>query len=222
VSSERFRLRAVSLSQQRRLEEKERRREEIIDAAERVLAARGFDAAKMEDIAREARVSRALVYTYFKDKNELSFALCERSLKLLEERFEGALNAQRRGIDQVAAIGLAYLHFAEEFPARFQLLSRFEAHRPAELDASGTERAVLLAGQCVNRVTVRALEQGMRDGSVRKDLGDPMLTALTLWGFSHGLIQLAQTKELVFLQENIAVSRFIEHSIALALRAVAA
>lgn len=210
----------MNLSQQRRLEEKERRREAIIDAAEQVIAAQGFEAAKMEDIAREARVSRALVYTYFQDKNELGFAICERTLQLLRERFEAALASQRRGIDQVGALGLAYLKFAEEFPSRFTVLSRFETHR-AEQQASSTERAVVLAGQCVNQVTVRALENGMRDGSIRKDIEEPMLVALTLWGFSHGAIQLSMTKDLVFAQEGIPVQRFIQHSFAMALRALA-
>ncbi|HSW11747.1 MAG TPA: helix-turn-helix domain-containing protein, partial [Solimonas sp.] len=109
----------MSVSQQRRLEEKERRREEIIDAAERVIAAKGFEAAKMEEIGREARVSRALVYTYFKDKTELYFAICERALDLLRERFEAAIALEARGIDQVAAIGRAYIVFAQELPFLF-------------------------------------------------------------------------------------------------------
>lgn len=209
----------MSLSQERRLEEKERRREAIIDAAERVIAAQGFESAKMEDIARAARVSRALVYTYFQDKNELGYAICERTLQLLRERFEAALASQRRGIDQVGAIGLAYLAFARQFPSRFTVLSRFETHR-AEREATSTERAVILAGRAVHEVTVRALQNGMRDGSIRKDIEDPMLVSLTLWGFSHGAIQLSMTKDLVFAKEGIPVQRFIQHSFALALRAL--
>ena len=74
----------------RRLEEKERRREDILDAAEAVFAAKGFDDAKMDDIARAARVSRALLYIYFKDKRELQFALCLRGMDLLRQRFAEA------------------------------------------------------------------------------------------------------------------------------------
>jgi len=52
---------------ERREEEKERRREEILDAAELVFSEKGFDAATMDQVARKARVSRALVYVYFKE-----------------------------------------------------------------------------------------------------------------------------------------------------------
>lgn len=210
----------MSLAEQRRLEEKERRREEIIDAAEAVIAEKGYEAARMEEIARAARVSRALVYTYFRDKTELHFAICHRALQLLRERFEQAIAAHPRGIDQVAAIGRTYVEFAREFPTRFAALSRFEAHRPPESSASDTELAVLGAGQCAHAVTVQALQNGMRDGSVRTDL-DPMLIALSLWGFCHGVLQQALTKPTVFAQAGIEIDPFIHHSLALALRALA-
>jgi len=43
-------------------------------------------------------------------------------------------------------------------------------------------------------VVVRAIECGIADGSVRPSIGDPMMLAVTLWSFTHGLIQLAMSK----------------------------
>ena len=39
----------------------------------------------------------------------------------------------------------------------------------------------------------KAIEQGIEDGSIRSEL-DPTQTAITLWGCTHGLIQLAANK----------------------------
>ncbi|HEY9664016.1 MAG TPA: helix-turn-helix domain-containing protein, partial [Allocoleopsis sp.] len=75
---------------ERREEEKERRRETILDAAEHVFALKGFDAATMDQVARKARVSRALVYVYFKDKTALQLGVCIRGLKILRQAFESA------------------------------------------------------------------------------------------------------------------------------------
>jgi hypothetical protein len=37
------------------------------------------------------------------------------------------------------------------------------------------------------------LTRGIRDGSLRKNLGDPLKTALCLWAFTHGLLQVTAT-----------------------------
>ena len=112
---------------ERREEEKERRREEILDAAELVFSEKGFDAATMDQVARKARVSRALVYVYFKDKAALHLAICLRGLRILREMFEAARNQHATGDNQIRAIGQAYMQFSEEYPTHFAAMSRFEA-----------------------------------------------------------------------------------------------
>jgi len=52
----------MSYIAERRQEEKERRRAEILDAAEAVCAEVGWDAMTMDQVARKARLSRALLY----------------------------------------------------------------------------------------------------------------------------------------------------------------
>lgn len=51
--------------------EPEVRKQEIIDAAMKVFAAKGYEAATMKDIAREADVVAGLCYHYFQNKQEL-------------------------------------------------------------------------------------------------------------------------------------------------------
>ena len=45
----------------------------------------------------------------------------------------------------------------------------------------------------------------MRDGSIRANIGDPLLLATTLWAFTHGLIQLAMAKGSDLAKFGIAV-----------------
>ncbi len=206
----------------RRLEEKERRREEILDAAEAVFAGRGFDLAKMDEIARAARVSRALLYIYFKDKNELHAALCLRGLDLLRQRFAEARGRNGRGLDQVKAIGRAYIGFVQEFPVYFNALARVEAQHTELEDEHSLCHQIMRAGRLVHAETIAALAAGQRDGSVRGDLGELLMVAMTLWGFTHGIAQLAMTKGEIFAHEGVAVTTFISHAIDMATRSIAA
>ena len=54
------------------------KREQILDGAKRVFIRLGFDAASMNDITREANVSKGTIYVYFANKEELFEALFDR------------------------------------------------------------------------------------------------------------------------------------------------
>ena len=53
------------------------KRQQIIEGARRVFIEKGFDAASMNDITREAGVSKGTIYVYFANKEELFEALIE-------------------------------------------------------------------------------------------------------------------------------------------------
>src|SRR5271155_5413829 len=183
----------MSYITERRGEAKERRRGEIFDAAEALYIKKGWDALTVDQVARSARLSRALVYVYFRDKEELLFAIGERAMRLLRDRFLETIAAHSLGMDQVEAIGQAYMAYAHEYPHYFDFCSRFHAHSVA-LDPGSHEGACRLAGDEAIGAVVQAIEAGIRDGSIRPDVGDPRLLAMTLWAFTHGVIQLAMAK----------------------------
>lgn len=199
----------------RRQEEKDRRRGEIIDAAENLYREVGWDAVTMDSVARSARLSRALVYVYFKDKSELHFAIAERSMDMLRLRFEDASSRARTGIEQIEAIGRAYMAFGLEFPHYFDACARLEL-RAAQAPEMGTqEAAALQTGKRIHDVVVAALQVGQRDGSIRLDIGDLNVTSRVLWGFMHGLIQIAVTKAQPLAEAGISVTQLTQQAIAM-------
>ncbi len=119
----------MSYIAERREEEKERRRSEILAAAEALYAKQGWDAVTMDQVARSARLSRALVYVYFQDKEDLLFAIGDRAMQLLKTRFEAAAAGPGTGLQHVEAIGRAYMGYALEFPALFRCLLAFSGTR---------------------------------------------------------------------------------------------
>ena len=198
---------------ERRLEEKEARRKQIVDAAEEVYADKGWDALTIDQVARSARLSRALVYVYFKDKFDLHCAICERALLLLGDRFEQAATRHSRGRDQVEALGRSYVAFSQEVPHYFQALARYEAHSPTHVENESNEAACQVAGERVHGIMVECITLGMQDGSIRADLGNPYLTAVTLWGFMHGIIQIAATKANMLACDGISTQQLIDHAL---------
>ena len=202
----------MSYLAERRVEEKERRRAEMVDAAEELYAAVGWDDVTMERVAKSARLSRALLYVYFRDKNDLLLAITERALLELRERFVAAAAAHPLGIDQVQAIGRAYVQFQQEKPYRFDACSRFHAHQTA---GESADDACAAASDAVMTVIVKALLQGQADGSIRKDIGNPAETCVMLWAFTHGLIQIGINKAWEIERLGVEVPRLMEDSFAM-------
>jgi AcrR family transcriptional regulator len=202
----------MSYLAERREEEKERRRAEMVDAAEALYAEVGWDDVTMERVAKSARLSRALIYVYFRDKSDLLHAITERALLELRERFVAAAAAYPQGLDQVQAIGRAYVRFQQEKPYRFDACSRFHAHQAAGQPA---EDACAAAGDAVMEVIVKSLLQGQADGSIRKDIGNPAQVCVMLWAFTHGLIQIGINKTQEIARQGVEVPQLMEGSFAM-------
>lgn len=206
---------------ERRQEERDRRRTEIVDAADALYAEAGWDTITMDQVARRARLSRALVYVYFKDKADLHLALVERALDTLRLRFDSARAGKARGIDEVEAIGRAYVDFSREMPHYYDACARYQSHACGENCADAAippnEAACMSAGHRVHETIVDSLNRGVADGSIRRDLGDPYVTGLSLWAFTHGVIQIASSKRGQIEHEGVPVQQFLDHSFALVL-----
>ncbi len=206
---------------QRRLEEKERRRTEIVQAAGELALARGWDAVTMDAVAKHARLSRALVYLYFKDRTALHSALCEQAGAFLYRRFHEAVARHRRGFDQAEAIGRAYVAFAAEMPHYFDAMSRFEARAPETDDPQSCDVRAFEGGERIKTLMEQAIEQGIADGSIRADVGDPRVVGIALWGMTHGIIQIAATKGAQIARRGVSTQELVEHAFGLFRRALA-
>lgn len=206
---------------ERRQEERERRHAEIIDAAEAVAAQVGLDAMTMDEVARNARVSRALLYVYFEDKPDLVFAICQRGLESLRARFEAAASRHDSGLAAIQAMGAAFVDFSREQPVHYDALARFARHSPLGQDGAANELACLQGGDSVQRIMVSCIERGIVDGSIRANVGPPGLVALTLWGYMQGIIQLATTKAAIIEHRGYDAAHLIDHALQLAAGALA-
>ena len=156
---------------ERRQEEKERRRAEILDAAEAVIADGGWDELTMDLVARRARLSRALLYVYFKDKIDLMYGICERGLSALRQQFGVAVASNPRGLDQVIAMSRAYVQFSKDSPVYFDIMARCSLREVNTENAPENELACNAVGDALGAHIVSMITAGIRDGSIRSDLG---------------------------------------------------
>ena len=80
------------------------KRQQILDAAVRVLARQSFHATRVSDIADEAGVAYGLVYHYFKSKDEVLNELFSERWSLLLKAIDEADRSQPTPRDKLAAV----------------------------------------------------------------------------------------------------------------------
>ena len=120
---------------------RERRREELLDVADRVIQRRGV-AVSMDEIASEAGITKPVLYRHFGDKDGLYQALTERYIDELKTALKPATEASEPR-DRLAAAIDAYLVYVEREPERYRfLLHASEQPRTAGIVADFRRRHI--------------------------------------------------------------------------------
>lgn len=89
----------------------------ILNAAEKIFEEVGFVNAKMDDIAREASMSKGSIYFYFQSKENLYMAITYRGMQKLNDFMYTSLANHKDDNGSKCVIGLleTYIDFAEDF-----------------------------------------------------------------------------------------------------------
>ena len=101
------------------------KRVRILAAAERVFAKRGFFAARVSEIAKEAGVADGTIYLYFKSKDDLLISLFESRMKQVNTALREAIATvpATQPIEQLRAFIRAYLRLVHDEPAAAEVLT---------------------------------------------------------------------------------------------------
>ncbi len=163
----------------RRERNAEQTRARIVRAAEAEFASKGFDGARLGNIARAAEVQQALIHHYFGDKEGLHREVLRGGLEAMtkgvwellarmEEDERGAAKRPRRTARELRAIAEGFVELVLRFFAEngsFLAILRHEAQR-GDLTAA-------IVGQAVRPMfdaIVEKLRQMQKAGEVRKDV----------------------------------------------------
>lgn len=195
----------------RKKEPKSVHREKIASDASVLFMERGIAATSMDDIAKAAGYSKATLYVYFENKEEIVGILALDSMKKLYHYIASALEQQQTTKEQYNFICRGLVQYQEEFPFYFKMVLDkinidFEHH-----DYLLEEKETYQIGEEINEKIKEFLISGIDKGDLRCDL-KIMPTIFVFWGMLSGLIQLAENKE-EYIKKAMGLSKvkFLEH-----------
>lgn len=99
------------------------KRERILQAAERVFAKRGFFAARVSEIAKDAGVADGTIYLYFKNKDDLLISLFEARMHQVNVELRAQVAKEQAPLAQLRAFIRRYLQLVAAEPAAAEVLT---------------------------------------------------------------------------------------------------
>jgi len=98
------------------------RRAQLLAVARRVFGRNGFHSVSMDAVAKEAGVTKPILYDHFPSKKDLYLALLDGDLENLQEQVQEALDSPIGNRERIRAGFQAYFDFVDEHAEGFQLL----------------------------------------------------------------------------------------------------
>ena len=159
------------------------RRREIIDATVRVMASRGWSETSIDEITREAGVSRGLISYHFKDKNDLLSGVLERSREIFSDAVAAAVVASNDQAEQMRLATRAAILQARDDPVAFEVFLNFSANSATDPSLHAQVQQLY---QHFRDVTAQAIRRGQESGIYSREL-DPETAAARHQGTIIGI-----------------------------------
>lgn len=169
-------------------------RANIARAAEEVFMKKGMQTATVDDIAKAAGYSKATLYVYFRNKEEIIGLLVLESMKKLRNYVSRALEEHTDTKARYDAICCSLKQYQEQFPFYLKI-ALMEINTDLELeDTLPVERDIFMIGEEINQSLVCFLQDGIAAGRLRPDIA-LMPTVFSFWAMLSGLVEVAANKE---------------------------
>ena len=196
-------------------------RENIVSAASTLFMERGIAATSMDDIAKAAGYSKATLYVYFENKEEIVGILVLNSMKKLYDYISSALIQHKTTKARYDFICRGLVQYQEEFPFYFKMvLDKINIDFESK-NYLPEEKETYQIGEEINEKIKNFLLSGMEKGDLRSDL-EIMPAIFNFWGMLSGIIQLAANKE-EYIKKSMGLSKikFLEYGFSLVYHSIA-
>jgi AcrR family transcriptional regulator len=176
----------------------EEKRRQLLDAAVRVFARKGFHASRVGDIAEEAGVAHGLLYHYFKSKDQVLEAVFHENWNVLLARIASVEETDESAADQLRHIAAIVLRTWLHLPDVVRVVIREFGRSPELAERLGELTQPIDAIQ-------RVIERGIERGEFREDV-DPRFAAAVVYGSIDELLTAWVLGRLPSEEEDVAAA----------------
>jgi len=172
---------------ERKEREKEQRREDILDAAQRVFFEKGLAASTMDDIAETAELSKGTLYLYYKSKEDLYLTVMMRGMQLLYDAFNEVAKGAYAPAQILARLSETYLTYFNNHRDYFRMMHYLQAPQFHKQISDEVKQSCSILNQRIWSLVNGMLQRCIDENLLRKDL-NPAQVGLILWSSATALM----------------------------------
>ncbi len=175
----------------------------ILIAAEKVFNEVGYKNAKMDDIAKNAGITKVTLYTYFQSKENLYLAITYKALSLLIEKYYESIdkNKDKLGIESALSLLEVFMSFCEQNYLYSEIL--LDYYSLVRTTGDGTFKAKMTEAvkdsiywlklqdmqNLPFKLSIKEIERGKKDNSIMTDT-DSALATVQGWSMVMGYVKI--------------------------------
>ena len=171
---------------ERKEREKMEMHDRILQAATVMFLEDGYEKTSIRNIADKIEYSPATIYLYFKDKDELFFAIHNIGFQLLLKEMEKA-GKIKNPLKRLREIGITYIEFALKNPEYYDLMFIMRSPMNALKEKHGGEQCWTY-GETTFGLLVATVTECIEQKLIKAK--DPIVASMYTWSSVHGLVSL--------------------------------
>ena len=151
------------------------RKDQIMNAAQVVVASKGYDQARMDDIVEKAQLSKGAIYWYYKSKKDIYLSLID---YWFNEYSAGVLKSLEDKDSSSEQLKSLFEYFVDQFdqnPDTFKIMVEF--WRTSGLDVDFNNKLQEIYSQFLEYI-IDIIKNGIESGEFKEV--DPRITALSI------------------------------------------
>ncbi len=174
---------------ERKSRERNKRREDILDAAESVFTEKGIIASTIDDIAREAELGKGTLYNYFPSKEAILWYCAVRGMKRLKELIIASVSPDNEPLLNLRFMAESFMRFAIRHNNYFRIFLTVGMGFSIPSGLTGKEVKEVFEKESPYLLIMQELKRGQGTGFFRSDVELNLLTH-AVWIQFYSFMQL--------------------------------
>lgn len=192
----------------------------ILSAASGLFQVKGLSKTTVDEIARAADCSKATIYVYFKNKDDIYYHIVLEYMSVLRDGIKDCFCKADDYEKAYFSLCDTLVQFEEKYPMYFECILGNISVDPKSMEELPVLKSIYDTGEEINRIVCDFLNRGKELGFIKTDI-DSLHATFVLWSSICGLISLHTSKQ-AYLKDALGLEReeFFQKGFSMILRMV--